>query len=163
MAVLLVIPDLVLGIGLLMWFGRLGVGTGPHAIIVAHCTASLALVAMTLLSRLRIFDLDILDAAMDLGARPFQVFRHVIWPLLLPGLGGSFLLALTYSFDDFILGFLLGSPGTESATLPVTLYGMTRFHPRPEIFALGMLVMTPALIWAFWRVVCGLGQFREDA
>lgn len=151
MAVLLVIPDLVLGIGLLMWFGQLNLGNGPHAIVLAHATASMALVVMTLISRLRIFDLDLLDAARDLGARPYQVFRWVIWPLLLPGMTGSLLLALTYSFDDFILGFLLGSPSIDSATLPVTLYDMTRFHPRSEIFALGMLMMTPALIWVFWR------------
>lgn len=151
MAVLLVIPDLVLGIGLLMWFGQINLGTGPHAIVLAHATASMALVVMTLISRLRIFDLDLLDAARDLGARPYQVFRWVILPLLLPGMTGSLLLALTYSFDDFILAFLLGNPSIDSATLPVTLYDMTRFHPRSEIFALGMLMMTPALIWVFWR------------
>jgi spermidine/putrescine transport system permease protein len=163
MAVLLVIPDLVLGIGLLMWFGQLHLGTGPHAIVLAHATASMALVVMTLISRLRVFDLDILDAARDLGARPLQVFRWVILPLLLPGITGSLLLALTYSFDDFILGFLLGSPGIDSATLPVKLYDMTRFHPRSEIFALGMLMMSPALIWAFWRLLTADDGYGVDA
>jgi ABC-type spermidine/putrescine transport system permease subunit II len=70
---------------------------------------------------------------------------------------------LTYSFDDFILGFLLGSPGIDSATLPVKLYDMTRFHPRSEIFALGMLMMSPALIWAFWRLLTADDGYGVDA
>jgi spermidine/putrescine transport system permease protein len=158
MAVLLVIPDLVLGIGLLMWYGRLGFPSGPSAILFAHATASLALVVMTLTSRLKIFDQDILDAARDLGAKPAQVLLYVILPVLAPGILGSAMLAFTYSFDDFILGFLLGSSGSESATLYVTLYAMTRMHQRSEAFALGVLMMVPVFAGVLFKLVPVLGR-----
>lgn len=120
----LMIPDLLLGIGLLFFFMRakawlgmdeiLGLGT----IIVAHTTFCVSYVAMTVLARLQDFDWTLIEAARDLGADTFTAGRKVLFPLLAPGIMAGALLAFTLSIDDYVVTFFVKGLG-DSKTLPI--------------------------------------------
>ena len=145
----LVMPEILMGISLLMMFTAIGVGCGLTTIWIAHTTFCVSYVAMTVLARLQDFDDRITEAAYDLGAGPFYAFFHVVLPILLPGIIAGGLLAFTLSIDDFVITFFVTGPGAD--TLPLKIYSMIK-HSRqmPVINSLStlMLAMTCVLVAA---------------
>lgn len=145
----LVMPEILMGISLLMMFTAVGVGCGLTTIWIAHTTFCVSYVAMTVLARLQDFDDRITEAAYDLGAGPFYAFFHVVLPILLPGIIAGGLLAFTLSIDDFVITFFVTGPGAD--TLPLKIYSMIK-HSRqmPVINSLStlMLAMTCLLVAA---------------
>ena len=136
----LVLPDILMGISLLLLFVSLGLELSLFTVFLAHTTFCVSYVAMAVLGRLEDFDGALLEAAQDLGANPWQTFWKVQFPLLLPGIVAGGLLAFTLSIDDFVITFFVNGAGSE--TLPVKIYGMIKRSPRlPVINALSTLMM----------------------
>ena len=141
----LVLPDILMGISLLLFFISIGLKQGLFTVFLAHTTFCVSYVAMAVLGRLEDFDNNLLDAARDLGANPWQTFWKVQFPLLLPGIVAGGLLSFTLSIDDFVITFFVS--GTGSDTLPVKIYGMIKRSPNlPEINALSTLMMCVTIL-----------------
>ena len=135
----LVVPEILMGISLLMAFVAYGVPLGLPTIFLAHVTFCVSFVAMTVLGRLQDFDFSIIEAARDLGASPWQSARRVLLPVLMPGIVAGALLAFTLSIDDFVITFFVAGPG--STTLPLRIYSMIKFGAPPMINALSTLLL----------------------
>ena len=143
----LVMPDILIGISLLMLFVACSVDCGFWTILVAHVTFCVSYVVMTILARLQDFDDRLIEAAYDLGAGPWYTFFHVQLPILLPGIVAGGLLAFTLSIDDVVITSFVNGAGTN--TFPTYVSSMTK-HSRnlPAVFALStlMLLFTCALV-----------------
>ncbi|OAI58124.1 spermidine/putrescine ABC transporter permease [Verrucomicrobiaceae bacterium SCGC AG-212-N21] len=136
----LVMPDILMGISLLLFFVAVGIETGFFTIWVAHVTFCLSYVTMVVLARLQDFDDTLIDAARDLGATPFQAARRVMLPLLAPGIIAGGLLAFTLSIDDYVITFFVQGAGTT--TLPLRIYSMMKVSRNmPVINALSTLLL----------------------
>jgi spermidine/putrescine transport system permease protein len=148
----LVVPEILMGISLLMLFVAVGVGLGLFTIFLAHVTFCISFVAMTVLARLQDFDNSILEAAQDLGAGWWVTTRRILLPMLLPGLVAGALLAFTLSIDDFVITFFVAGPG--STTLPIRVYSMIKYGSPPLINALStiLLVLTFTAVAASQRL-----------
>ena len=137
----LVIPEILMGISLLLSFTAAGMDCGLHTIFIAHTTFCVSYVTMTVLSRLQDFDDGLIEAARDLGANAWTSFVKVQFPLLLPGIISGGLLAFTLSIDDFVITFFVAGPG--SSTLPLKVYSMIKHSPKlPVINCLSTVMLT---------------------
>ena len=148
----LVVPEILMGISLLMAFVAAGLGLGLTTIILAHITFCVSYVALTVLGRLQDFDFAVVEAARDLGAGPAVTVRRILLPLLAPGLAAGGLLAFTLSVDDFVITFFVAGAGTT--TLPIRVYSMIKHGATPLINALStiLLVLTFAAVLASQRL-----------
>lgn len=135
----LVVPDILMGISLLLLFVNLGVQLGLGTVMVAHITFCMSYVAFVVLGRLQDFDFTLIDAARDLGATPGIIFTKILLPLLGPGIAAGALLAFTLSIDDFVITFFVAGPG--SSTLPVHVYSMMKHGTPSLINALSVILM----------------------
>ena len=139
----LVTPEIVTGISLLAFFQWafrwLGWRLGLNTVILAHVSFSIAYVAIVVSARLRTFDASLEEAAMDLGATEWRAFRRVTLPALVPGILAAALLALTISFDDYVITSLVA--GVDSTTLPMVIYAMARRGANPSINAISALIV----------------------
>jgi len=159
----LIMPDILIGISLLMLFVAVKVDCGFWTILIAHVTFCVSYVVMTVLARLQDFDDRIVEAAYDLGAGPFYTFFHVELPILLPGIIAGGLLAFTLSIDDVVITSFVNGAGTN--TFPTYVSSMTK-HSRnlPSVFALStlMLLFTCTLV-AISKFITGRSQPRLKA
>jgi spermidine/putrescine transport system permease protein len=144
----IVIPEIVMGIGILVLFsqlfsfinGVLGIAgdarltMGLPTVIVSHIAFSIPFVTLVVQARLQGFDKSIEEAAMDLGANEIITFWRVTFPTILPGILSGGLLAFTLSLDDFVITFFTTGPG--STTLPIYVYGLLRRIITPQVNAL---------------------------
>jgi spermidine/putrescine transport system permease protein len=148
----LVMPDILMGISLLLFFVAVRVETGFFTIWVAHVTFCVSYVTMVVLARLQDFDRSLLDAARDLGATPWQAACRVLLPLLTPGIMAGGLLAFTLSIDDYVITFFVQGAGTT--TLPLHIYSMIKVSRNmPVINALStwlLAVTFVAVSVSFW-------------
>jgi spermidine/putrescine transport system permease protein len=135
----LFVPEILMGISLLMAFVAAGTRLGLFTIFLAHVTFCVSYVAMVVLARLQDFDFSLIEAARDLGASGWQSTRRVLLPMLLPGLAAGGLLAFTLSVDDFVITFFVAGPG--STTLPLRIYSMIKFGSPALINALSTLLL----------------------
>jgi spermidine/putrescine transport system permease protein len=142
----MIIPDIVLGIALLIYFVTIGVKLGLITIIIGHCTFLCSYVFIVVSARLAGMDQHYEEASADLGAGPFQTFRRVTLPLILPGVIGGALLAFIISMDDLVITYFIA--GVDSTTLPVFIYGMLRRGIKPEINAIASLMILFSLLVA---------------
>jgi len=135
-----VMPEIVLAIGLLLFFVLIiPVPLGLVSITLAHSVFGIAYVTIVVGARLEGMDVQLEEAAADLGATPRKVFQRVTLPLIWPGVLGGALLAFTLSFDDFVISYFVTGPGT--ATLPLVIYSMVKRGVTPEINALATLIL----------------------
>lgn len=139
----LVTPEIVTGISLLAFFQWafrwLGWHLGLFTVILAHVSFSIAYVAIVVAARLRTFDPALEEAAMDLGATEWRAFWRVTLPALTPGIVAAALLALTISFDDYVITSLVA--GVDSTTLPMVIYALARRGANPSINAMSALIV----------------------
>jgi len=135
----LVMPEILMGIGLLMLFVTAGASLGLFTIFLAHVTFCLSFVAMIVLARLQDFDESIVEAARDLGADGWTTFRRIRLPMIFPGILAGALLAFTLSVDDFVITFFVTGPG--STTLPIRIYSMIKHGSPPLINALSTILL----------------------
>lgn len=142
---LLVMPDVLIGLSMLLLFVNLDqwlgwpAGRGLTTVALAHMTFASAYVAVVVRARLLQADGSIEEAARDLGARPGQAFRLVTLPLIRPALISGWLLAFTLSLDDLVVASFVSGPG--SSTLPMVIYSSVRLGVTPEINALATLLI----------------------
>ena len=143
----LIMPDILIGISLLMLFVACQVACGFWTIFVAHVTFCVSYVTMTVLARLQDFDKAVVEAAYDLGAGPIYTFFKVELPILMPGIVAGGLLAFTLSIDDVVITSFVNGAGTN--TFPTYVSSMVKHSKNlPTVFALStlMLVGTCALV-----------------
>ncbi|AGY58986.1 ABC transporter permease [Gloeobacter kilaueensis] len=133
----IIVPDVVLGIALLIWFSRLGWPSGLVTIAAGHVVLCTPFVALTVRARLADYDPALEEAAMDLGAKELTTFWRVTLPAIGPGVLAGALLAFTLSLDDYVVALFTAGPG--STTLPLRIFSMVRFSITPEINALSTL------------------------
>ena len=138
----LVTPEIVTGISLLalfQWaFRWLHWQLGLYTVVLAHVAFSIAFVVIVISARLRTISPALEEAAMDLGANPWQAFLYVTLPALLPGIVAAALLALTVSFDDYVITSMVA--GVDSETLPMVIYAMARRGASPVLNAISALI-----------------------
>ncbi|CAN7336024.1 ABC transporter permease [Rhizobium sp. LjRoot254] len=120
---------------------KLGLGYG--SIIAAHGLFSLALVTMIVKARVATLGRDIVEASSDLNATPLTTFRKIVLPQIMPSVVAGFLLAFTFSFDDFIIAFFVAGSKT---TLPIYVFASIRRGVTPEINAIATSVLVASLI-----------------
>jgi putrescine transport system permease protein len=141
----IVLPDVVLGLSLLLLFvamqGALGFPPerGALTIVLAHTTFGLCYVTLIVQARLVGLDRALEEAAMDLGARPWKVTMQITVPLLAPAILAGFLLAFTLSLDDLVIASFVSGPG--ATTLPMAVFSSVRLGVKPEINALATILV----------------------
>jgi spermidine/putrescine transport system permease protein len=139
----LVTPEIVTGVSLLAFFQwafrYLHLRLGLHTVILSHVAFSIAYVVIVVAARLRTFDTSLEEAAMDLGASPWQAFRLVTLPALAPGIVAAAMLALIVSFDDYVITSMVA--GVDSETLPMWMYATARRGANPSINAISTLLV----------------------
>jgi spermidine/putrescine transport system permease protein len=149
----LVLPEILMGMSLLLLFVSLGTRLSLVTVTIAHVTFLISYVTLVVQARLQDFDFQIVDAARDLGASRFQAFSKVLLPLLAPGILAGGLLAFTLSIDDFVVTFFVKGPGAD--TLPLVIYRMIKKSREfPVINALStlLLIATFLAVWASQRL-----------
>lgn len=132
-----IIPEVVMGIGLLAFFAQIGFRLGLSTITLAHIAFNIPFVALVVRARLHGFDRAIEEASMDLGANELTTFWRVTLPTIMPGVMAGALLAFTLSLDDYVITYFTAGPG--STTLPLRVFSMVRFAVTPEVNALSTL------------------------
>jgi spermidine/putrescine transport system permease protein len=133
----IVIPEVVMGISLLVFFVLIHFTLGLVTITLSHIAFDVPFVALVVRARLHGYDNAIDEAAMDLGANELTTFWRVTLPTIMPGVLSGAMLALTLSLDDYVITYFTAGPG--STTLPLRVYSMVRFVVTPEINALSAL------------------------
>jgi spermidine/putrescine transport system permease protein len=132
---------------LLLWFTQIGLPLGRGSIVLAHIAFNISFVAIVVRARLAHMDPAVEEAAADLYANRWQAFRRVTLPLIMPGVLGGALLALTLSLDDVVITSFVQGPG--STTLPVHVFGLIRRSVTPEINAVSTLMVGASMILVF--------------
>ena len=140
------IPEILMGVSLLIFFVLLNFTLGLVSVALAHIAFCIGFVAIVVRSRLAGMDESLTEAARDCGATPWQAFRYVTLPLIMPGVIAGALMAFTLSIDDFVITFFTAGAGT--VTLPLQIYSMIKIAVTPEVNAVSTLLMllTLALI-----------------
>lgn len=133
----IVIPEVVMGISLLVFFVMINLKLGLLSITLSHIAFNIPFVALVVRARLHGYDNAIDEAAMDLGANEMTTFRRVTLPTIMPGILSGAMLALTLSLDDYVITYFTAGPG--STTLPLRVFSMVRFMVTPEVNALSTL------------------------
>jgi spermidine/putrescine transport system permease protein len=134
-----ILPDIVLGIGLLVFYVLVGIGLGLHSVLLAHVVFGMAFVAAVVTARLSQTDPSLEEASRDLGASSVATFLRITVPSLAPAIIAGALLVFTLSIDEFVIAFFTDGPSTP--TLPIVIYSMVRFGVTPDINALATLLM----------------------
>ena len=134
----LVIPEVILGLSLLLIFVALGVDRGFWTIVAGHATFTMCFAAVVIRARLAGMDRS-LEEAMDLGAGPAMTFARVVLPQLAPALVSAWMLAFILSLDDLVIASFTSGPG--STTLPMRIYSQVRLGVTPEINAMSSLLL----------------------
>ena len=157
LATRLVLPDVLVGLSLLLLFvaseQAFGwpAGRGALTITLAHISVSLAYVAVVVEARLADGGSELEQAAMDLGATPVGAFCRITLPLMAPALLSGWLLAFTLSLDDLVVASFVSGPG--ASTLPMVVFSALRLGVTPELNALAtviLVVVGSALFLAWW-------------
>lgn len=147
-AVPMVMPEILLGISLLVLFATAGVGLGFATVIIGHVTFSFPFVLVAVQARLRGMDPALEEAALDLGATPWRAFRHVILPYLRPAITAGGLMAFTLSWDELIVTFFTAD--AASATLPLRIFGLAKVGLNPMINALSTLFVAATVAFVLF-------------
>lgn len=158
----LVMPDVIIGLSLLLLFVTLQQvlgwpeGRGFTTITLAHITFSMAYATVVIRARLAQMDRSLEEAALDLGARPLVVFLRITLPLMAPALLSAWLLAFTLSLDDLVIASFVAGPA--STTLPMVVYSSVRLGVSPQINALASLIL---LFVTLAVIIAGLAMGRR--
>ena len=147
-----VVPLLVIGIALAVFFRTLGSQPGLLNAAIGHVLVTLPFVVLTMNARLEGFDFSIVDAARDLGATPLRAFRDITLPLIRPSLLGACLLAAALSLDEFVVTWF--NVGTQ-LTVPVLIWGLMRRGIDPSINALATIFLGALLVLILASALAG--------
>ena len=146
----LVIPDIIMGISLAIFFANIvkgGVPLSMWTIFIAHTTFNIPFALFIIMSRLDEFDYSVVEAAYDLGASEFTTLVKVIIPMMMPGIIAGFLMAVTLSFDDFVITSFVS--GNGQPTLPIYIYASIKRGVSPVVNALSVILIIGTIILTF--------------
>ncbi|MBM6594292.1 ABC transporter permease [Microvirga pudoricolor] len=135
----MVMPEVITGLSLLLFFVAIGLDRGFWTITLAHTTLTMCFVTVVVQARLLTFDRSLEEAAMDLGAPPLRTFFSVTLPLIAPSIVAGFLLAFTLSLDDLVIASFNTGPG--ATTLPIRIYSQVRLGLSPEVNAASTILI----------------------
>lgn len=141
----LLIPEMVIAVASLSFFAIIGLRLGLGNVLIAHIVFCIPFAYSPIRARIDTIPPQLFEAAQDLYAGPWQVFREVTLPLLLPGVFSGAMLAFITSLDDFIITQMVAPPG--AMTLPVYIYSMVRRGITPEINAISSLLLAVSLVF----------------
>jgi ABC-type spermidine/putrescine transport system permease subunit II len=141
---LLIVPEIVLGVGFLLFYSDLGVSLGTWPLVVSHTPFTIAVVALVVRARAVAIDQATEEAAADLGAGRWRTFRDVTLPQLQTAILAGAVLAFTFSFDDLVISVFLTTP--DVTTLPVYLFGSARFGVTPDVYAIAAVMLAFTLL-----------------
>jgi|TARA_B110000438_G_scaffold173852_2_gene166143 spermidine/putrescine transport system permease protein len=142
----MIMPDIILGIALLIFFVNVKIELSVFTIVIGHCTFLISYVFIVVSARIADMDETLEEASADLGANGWQSFYRVTMPVILPGIVGGALLAFIISMDDLVITYFIS--GVDSTTLPVFIYGMLRRGIKPEINAIAAIILLSSMIIA---------------
>ena len=151
----LVVPDVILGVSLLILFRTLHVELGLFTVVLAHMTFCVPFVLAAVRARLAGLDPSLEEAAIDLGASPLQAFAHVILPSLMPAVVSSGLLCFALSMDELVVTYFTSGPAAQ--TLPVVMFGMAKVGASPLLNALATLLVAATAV-----IVVSMERFRKN-
>ncbi|MDR0455176.1 MAG: ABC transporter permease [Treponema sp.] len=142
----MILPEIIIGVSLSIFFAGVGIPLGLFTIYVAHTTFNLPFVFLMVMARLDEFDFSIIEAAHDLGASEAQTLFRVTVPICMPGILSGLLTAITLSLEDFVITFFVAGPG--SSTLPVFIYSAItrRGGVTPVISALSVVMILGTVV-----------------
>jgi spermidine/putrescine transport system permease protein len=143
----MILPEIVVGVSLLVFFAGVKLQLGMLTVWIAHTTFNLPYVYLLVSARLEESDPTILEAARDLGATELQTLLRVILPMALPGIASAFLTAVTLSLEDFVITFFVSGPG--ATTLPLYIYSMIRFGVSPVVNALSAVMVAATVLMVY--------------
>ena len=135
----LVMPEVILGLSLLLLFVSIGLPRGFWTVMIAHTTLTLCYATVVVQARLVSFDEALEEAARDLGAPPWKAFVLVTLPNIAPAVAAAWMLAFTLSLDDLVIASFTSGPG--ATTLPMRIYSAVRLGVSPEINAISTLLI----------------------
>jgi spermidine/putrescine transport system permease protein len=127
----------------MLLFAAMRFSSGWVTLIIAHITFCVPSVFLSILPKLRQINKSLYEAAMDLGCSPAKAFQKVVIPEIMPGIITGFLMAFTYSIDDFVISYFTAG---NLPTLPITIYSMVKKRVSPEINALSTLLFLAVFI-----------------
>lgn len=142
--VVMMSPDIVMAISLLVLFMLLGISLGFWSLLFSHITFCLPFVVITVYSRLKGFDVRMLEAAKDLGASETTILCKIILPLAMPAVAAGWLLSFTLSMDDVVVSSFVTGPTFE--ILPLKIYSMVKVGVSPEVNALATILLMLSLL-----------------
>lgn len=143
----MVLPEVIMGLSLLIFFSSIKMSLGLITIFIAHTTFCLPFVFLMVTARLDEFDFSIIEASHDLGANEKQTLFKVIIPAIMPGIISGFMMSVTMSLEDYVITYLVSGPG--STTLPLYVYSMIRFGVSPVINCLSFVLIIAICLVAF--------------
>jgi spermidine/putrescine transport system permease protein len=144
----MVLPEVIIGISMLIFFTAVKIPLGLFSIFIAHTTFNVPFVFLLVSARLDEFDYSIIEAARDLGANEQQTLLKVILPSIVPGVMSSLLMAITMSLEDFVITFFVSGPG--STTLPLYVYSAIRYGVSPVINAFSLILILAIMLMALF-------------
>ena len=154
------IPEILMGVSLLIFFVLLNFTLGLVSVALAHVAFCIGFVAIVVRARLAGVDESLTEAARDCGATPWQAFRRVTLPLIMPGVIAGALMAFTLSIDDFVITFFTAGAGT--VTLPLQIYSMIKIAVTPEVNAVSTLLMLLTLVLIVVATKVSPSLFRPE-
>lgn len=143
----MILPEIVVGVSLLIFFAGIGLQLGMLTVWIAHTTFNIPFVYLLVSARLEESDPTIIEAARDLGASEIQTLFRIIIPMALPGIASAFLTAITLSLEDFVITFFVSGPG--ATTLPLYIYSMIRFGVSPVVNALSAVMVAGTVLLVY--------------
>jgi spermidine/putrescine transport system permease protein len=140
----LIVPEIIVAITTLIFFSAIGMKNGLINLMIAHTVFCIPFALLPIQARLRDMGGVLEDAARDLYASEWQLFRRVTLPLLAPAIAAGALMAFVVSLDDFLISLMVSGAG--STTLPVYVYGMMRLGVTPEVNAISTILLGVSLV-----------------
>jgi spermidine/putrescine transport system permease protein len=143
----MIMPEIIVGVSLLVFFAGVGLKLGLVTVWIAHTTFNIPFVYLLVSARLEEFDPSVVEAARDLGATEVQTLTRIILPITMPGIASGFLTAVTLSLEDFVITFFVAGPG--STTLPLFIYSAIRFGVSPVINSLSVVMVAGTVLLVY--------------
>jgi spermidine/putrescine transport system permease protein len=139
----IIVPLVVVGVALVLFFGTINIGTGFWSVVIAHVIRTIPFAALIIIPTMLRFDESLEEAAKDLGADEIDSFLNVRLPNILPGVVAGGLLAFTISFNEFVYTYFVRDTATE--TLPIYLWNQIRFEASPEVNVISVVFLLVAI------------------
>ena len=160
-------PDIVTGISMMLLFVFVGALVnvkevlGFATLLIAHVTFCLPYVILNVMPKLRQFDMNVYEAALDLGCKPFKAFMKVVMPEIMNGIITGCIMSFTLSLDDFIISYFTNGPSFQ--TLPIYIFSLTKKRVKPDMFALSTLMFLVILVLLIFMNVAQTRAEKKEA